>query len=114
MNQGQVVSINDVLAMLLRTCEQYLETDKGVEAKATYDNVVALAMVYGSSDEIVRAIFRTAFKFPGQHPELQFFGRRATVKELAQLHRIQQGSIEATRAIEKASESARGFPPLFG
>lgn len=114
MNQGQVVSLNEVLCLLLRTCEQCLLSNREVEAKVTYDNILQLAMVYGCSDEAVRAIFAVAFMLPGSHPELAYFGRRATRDELAHLYKLQQGHFETAKVIDRASTSSKGFPPLFG
>lgn len=114
MNQGQVVPINEPLLALLRVCEQHLSSRREAEAITTFSNVVHLAMIWGSSDAVVRDIFATAFKLPGPHPELAFFGKRATPEELAHLYKLQWGYFEARKAITKASEDAKGFPPLFG
>ena len=105
MNQGQVIQISDALMLLLRTCVQYLDADKELEAKVTYGNVLTLAMVYGSSDEVVREIFAVAMRLPGAHPELHFFAKRATHNELAQLYRHQEGHTGAALAIRKASRT---------
>ncbi len=116
MNQGQVVSVNDMLCVLLRTCDQYLESNKELEARITYDNVINLAMVFGSSDEVVRFIFRIAFQLSGAHPELQYFGLRATHEELARLKKHQDGHLETKSAIDKASRGdldTKGTPPLL-
>ncbi len=113
MNQGQVIPISDALLVLLRTCRQYLDSDKELEAKVTYGNVMTLAMVYGSSDEVVREIFAVAMKLPGAHPELHFFAKRATHEELAQLYQHQEGHTGAALAIRKASRP-NPTPPLLG
>lgn len=113
MNQCQTIPISDVLLVLLRSCEQYLESDKEVEAKATYDNAITLAMVYGYSDDVVRRLFAVARKLSGVHNRLHYFATRATALELAQLQNHQNGFLDAVRVIEKASRPDVTIPPLL-
>ena len=104
---------DSMLQSILRQGSQTLERGEVDEARVYYDIVATLAMTHGCSDAIVRSIFSMALQLPGFHPELSYFGKRATTEELAQLYQHQQGHVAARSAINKAMHSSREFPPLL-